>query len=68
MSQNDKPKKTKIEPYYPVYARTPNKLSHYEERDFTDKAGNKAILNIAHYKDKHGVSHEAIAQVKWLKN
>lgn len=53
-------------PYLPVYHRPPNKFSHYEEVDFVDRAGNKAILRMAHFLNKHGEKNEAVAQVKWL--
>lgn len=66
MSQNSQEKSKKVEPYYPIYARKPNILNHYEKINFVDSVGNKAILTIAHYTDKNGKKHEAVAQVSWL--
>lgn len=56
----------KIEPYYPYYCKAPNKLIMYEDRQFEDCIGNKAIITVAIYLDKGGKLHEADAHIKWL--
>jgi hypothetical protein len=64
--QQDKENSKKVQPYLPIYHRQPNKFSHYEKEDFTDKAGNKAVLRIAHYFDKSGKPMTMVAQVIWI--
>lgn len=57
--------KVKIEPYYPYYTKSPNKLIKYEERPFEDCVGNKAMVTIAIFQDKSGKIQEADAHIKW---
>lgn len=49
----------------PPYAANGNTLLAYHARPFVDRAGNKADLVIAEYRDKKGKIHEMVAQVKW---
>ena len=56
----------KVEPYYPYYCKSPNKLIRYEQRPFEDCLGNTAMVTIAVFQDKSGKLQEADAHVKWI--
>ena len=60
-------KEIKVEPYYPVYHRHPNKFLRYEEKRFDHGNGITGTLRIAHFLDKKGNECEMTAQVIWDK-
>ena len=66
MSNTKNTKKKESKPFIPIYHRDPNKFSHYENVDFTDRIGNRAILRMAHFFNKSGQKMEMVAQVKWI--
>ena len=57
--------KPKILPFYPIYARAPNKLIRYEERPFNDGHGHGGIVRVAIFVDNKGKQQEMDAQVIW---
>lgn len=58
--------KEKIEPYIPIYCRSPNKLVRYDERPFVCGAGYNGIERVAIFQDRNGKVQEMTAQVIWL--
>jgi hypothetical protein len=56
----------KIIPFYPIYARAPNKLLYYKEVQFEDRAANKGIERVAIFLDSKKKEQEMTAQVIWL--
>lgn len=54
-----------IEPFIPVYCRSPNQLIRYEVRDFDDGYGHTAKIRYAIFKTKKGEIQEMVAQVMW---
>lgn len=60
-------KPDKIIPYYPIYARAPNKLLRYEERPFDDGYGHTGIERLAIFLDSNKKQQEMTAQVIWDK-
>lgn len=54
-----------MDPYLPVYHRSPNKFLRYDERRFDDGAGHAGTVRIALYQDKNGKQREETAQVIW---
>jgi hypothetical protein len=59
---------TKIVPFYPIYARAPNKLLRYEERPFTCKPNKRGIERVAIFQDSKKNIQEMTAQVIWLED
>lgn len=59
-----------IQPFYPIYARAPNKLLRYEDRPFElDRNCNGIVLRgierIAIFRDSKDKEQEMVAQVIW---
>lgn len=51
--------------YTPIYKRAPNKFIEYNERAFTDGAGNSGVEKVAIFHDKNGKKKEMTVFVKW---
>lgn len=59
-----------IQPFYPIYARSPNKLLRYEDRPFTLPKNLTGVIlsgieRVAIFKDAKGNQQEMVAQVIW---
>lgn len=57
-------------PYTPVWKRSPNKFSRYEDRSFTLPANAHGLVKhgvetVAVFNDKNGKQQEMQAYVKW---
>ena len=59
-------KRNQIVPYLPPYASNGNTVVSKRQEPFKDRRGNEAALTIVTYRDKKGVLHESVAQVKWV--
>ena len=57
----------KIVPFYPIYARSPNKLLRYEEKPFIDSIGNRGIERTAVFLDAKKNEQRMCAQIIWGK-
>ena len=59
--------KDNIVPFYPIYARAPNKLLRYEEKPFACQAGHKGIERLAIFLDSKKHEQQMTAQIIWDK-
>lgn len=57
---------SKVVPFYPIYARAPNKLVRYDERPFSiPSTGQTGVERVAIFLDKNKKEQEMSAQVMW---